>query len=143
METTFMVVKPRAVAEGLAGRILTLIEEAGFTVLGVASRRLTGEEAAFLYDVHLGRPFFESLVNYMTSGLSIGVLLEAPDAVAALRSLVGATDPPEAAHGTVRALFGLDKQRNAVHASDSPERVAHESGVYFGDCRRAMVRESC
>ena len=140
MDRTFLVIKPHAVREGASGEVLAMIERAGFSVVGIASRLLTREEAARLYDVHAGQYFFERLVGVLTSGPSIGVLLEAPDAVSSLRKLVGATDPADAAPGTIRARFGRDKNTNVVHASDSPERVASESAVYFGDCPRAIAR---
>ena len=139
METTFLMVKPRAVADGLVGEIIAALEDGGFAIAGVVSRRLTVEEASGLYEAHVGKPFFEALVEFMTSGVSIGILLNAPDALAALRRLVGATKPSEAEPGTIRARFGKDLQQNAVHACDSPERVERESGFYFGDCPRAVV----
>ncbi len=139
METTFLMIKPRAVADGLVGEIIAALEDGGFAIAGVASRRLTVEEASGLYEAHVGKPFFGALVEFMTSGVSIGILLHAPDAIAALRRLVGATKPSEAEPGTIRARFGKDLQQNAVHACDSAERVERESGFYFGDCPRAVV----
>lgn len=139
MARTFLMVKPSAVDAGQVGGIIAVVEEAGFRILGAASRRLTSAEAEVFYDVHRGKEFFESLVAYVTSGLTLGLMLEAADAVALLRQTVGATDPADAAPGTVRALFGETLQRNAVHASDSPERVEHESIVYFGDCPRTLI----
>jgi nucleoside-diphosphate kinase len=138
METTFLIVKPRALAEGHVGGIVTELERAGFEILGVASRRLTRDEAAGLYGVHEGKPFFEGLVEFMTSGLSVGLVLRAPGAVALLREVVGATDPGEAAPGTIRALYGTSVRENAVHAADSPDRVEFESSFYFGDCARTL-----
>ncbi len=132
-------VKPSAVDAGQVGGIIDVVEKAGFRVLGAASRRLTPAEAEVFYDVHKGKEFFEALVAYVTSGLTLGLMLEAVDAVALLRKTVGTTDPADAAPGTVRALFGETLQRNAVHASDSPERVEHESVVYFGDCPRTLT----
>lgn len=140
MDRTFLIIKPHAVREGASGDVLAMIERAGFSIVGIASRRLTPDEAARLYDVHAGKHFFEGLVELISAGPSIAVMLEAPDAVASLRRLVGATDPADAAPGTIRARFGRDKSLNAVHASDSPERVDHESALYFGDCPRAITR---
>ncbi|MBM3307661.1 MAG: nucleoside-diphosphate kinase [Candidatus Eisenbacteria bacterium] len=134
-----MVVKPHAVREGATGEVLAMVERAGFTIVGIAMRRLTREEAAVMYDVHAGKHFFDGLVALICSGPAVAVMLEAPDAVAALRRLVGATDPAEAAPGTIRAKHGKSKSENAVHASDSPERVAHESAIYFGDCPRTVM----
>jgi nucleoside-diphosphate kinase len=140
VDRTFLIIKPHAVREGASGEILATVERAGFSVVAIASRRLTREEATRLYDVHAGQYFFDGLVDILSSGASVGVLLEGPDAIASLRSLVGATDPADAAPGTIRARFGRDKNTNVVHASDCPERVACESALYFGDCPRAITR---
>jgi nucleoside-diphosphate kinase len=139
MARTFLMIKPRAVSEGLTGEIVAAIEREGFAIVGVASRRLTRAEAERLYGVHRGKPFFERLVALASSGPTVGLMLEAQDAVAALRAAVGATDPAEAAPGTIRALFGKNITENAVHASDSPESVRLESGIFFDDCPRALV----
>lgn len=127
-----LVIKPRAVAAGLTGRIIADVERAGFRLLDVTSRVLTREEAERFYDVHRGQYFFEALIDFMTSGLSVAVLLEAADALSRLREYVGATDPGEAAPGTLRASYGETQRKNAVHASDSAERAAAESAIYFG-----------
>lgn len=132
-------IKPRAVAEGLTGEIVTAIERGGFEIVGIASRRLTADEAERFYGVHRGKPFFERLVAFVTSGPTVGLMLEAPNAVPALRSAVGATDPGEAAPGTIRAAYGKSITENAVHASDSPESVLLESAIFFDDCPRALV----
>lgn len=139
MEKTFLAIKPDAVAAGAVGQIVSLLEGSGFRILGVASRKLSVHEAARFYDVHAGKPFFDGLIEFVTSGMTVALLLEAPDAVRKLRSLVGATDPAEAAPGTMRASHGTDVRRNAVHASDSPERVEHETAVYFNDCPRTVI----
>lgn len=140
MQRTFLMVKPRAVREAKTGQILAAIEEAGFRIVGLASRRMSATEANRFYDVHIGKPFFDPLVAFITSGMTVGVLLETEgDAVKRLREVVGATDPAKAAPGTIRARFGSSLTENAVHASDSPERVAHESAVFFDDCGRAVV----
>jgi nucleoside-diphosphate kinase len=140
MARTFLMVKPRAVAEGLTGEIVAAIEREGFTIVGIVSRRLTADEAGRFYGVHKGRPFYERLVAFVTSGLTVGLMLEAPDAVQALRRVVGATDPAEAAPGTIRAAYGKSITENAVHASDSPENVAFESAFFFDNCPRALAR---
>jgi nucleoside-diphosphate kinase len=139
MARTFLMVKPRAVAEGLVGQIVAAIERGGFRIVGVVSRRLTTSEAERFYGVHRGKPFYERLVAFVTSGPTLGIMLEAPEAVSALRAAVGATDPAEAAPGTIRALYGKNITENAVHASDSPENVAFESAFFFDDCPRALV----
>jgi nucleoside-diphosphate kinase len=137
MDKTFLMIKPSAFQAGHVGGIISAVENAGFTILGVTAKRMTADEAARFYDVHKGKVFYEPLLEYMTSGMTVGVMLEADDAVALLRRTVGATDPAEAAEGTIRALFGETLRRNAVHASDSPGRVEYEAGIYFGDCPRA------
>jgi len=131
-------VKPRAVREAKTGLILAAVEEAGFRIVGLASRRMTEEEAGRFYDVHVGKPFFDALVEFITSGMTVGVMLECDHAVKKLREVVGATDPAKATPGTIRARFGSSLTQNAVHASDSPERVEYESSVFFGDCTRAV-----
>ena len=137
MDKTFLMIKPSAFQAGHVGGIVSALEDAGFTILGITAKRMRTDEAARFYDVHEGKEFYEPLLEYMTSGMTIGLMLEADDAVARLRRTVGATDPAEAAEGTIRAQFGETLRRNAVHASDSPERVEHEAGIYFGDCPRA------
>ncbi|MBD3368372.1 MAG: nucleoside-diphosphate kinase [Candidatus Eisenbacteria bacterium] len=139
MERTFLMVKPRAVGEAKTGLILAAVEEAGFRIVGLASRKMNAAEAERFYDVHVGKPFFEDLVRFITSDMTVGVMLERDDAVRKLREVVGATDPAKAAPGTIRARFGSSLTQNAVHASDSPERVEYESSVFFGDCERAIV----
>ncbi len=139
MERTFLMVKPRAVREAKTGLILAAVEEAGFRIVGLASRRMNESEAGRFYDVHAGKPFFDALIEFVTSGMTVGVMLERDDAVTKLREVVGATDPANAAPGTIRARFGSSLTQNAVHASDSPERVEAESSVFFSDCERLIV----
>ena len=134
----FLMIKPCAVEDGHVGEIITDLERAGFELLGIASRRLTAEEAGRLYDIHRGKPFFEPLVEFITSGISIGLMLGGPG-IPVLRQLIGKTDPAEAAEGTIRAKFGRTLRENAVHASDSVERLDYEAGFYFGDCPRALT----
>lgn len=138
MDRTFLMVKPGAVAEGLTGEIIAAVEREGFTIAGVASRRLTKGEAERFYGVHRGKPFFDRLVESVTSGPTVGIMLEAPDAVARLRKAVGVTDPAEAELGTIRAAYGRSITENAVHASDSAENVRFESAFFFEDCPRAL-----
>ena len=134
-------IKPSAVAAGHIGGIVAAVEDAGFTIVGLTAKTMTTDEARRFYAMHEGKEFYEPLIEYMTSGMTVGLMLEADDAVALLRRTVGETDPAEAAEGTIRARFGETLRRNAVHASDSPESVRHEAGVYFGDCRRAVDGE--
>ncbi|MCH7489467.1 MAG: nucleoside-diphosphate kinase [Gemmatimonadetes bacterium] len=130
---TLAIVKPDALQGGRAGSILAHLEADGFAVCGVKMVRLTEVEARAFYEVHRERPFFDSLVSFMTSGPCIPVALERDDAVDRLRTVIGATDPAEAAEGTVRKLFAESKERNAIHASDSPENAAREIAFFFSE----------
>jgi len=131
MIRTLAIVKPDAVSSGKAGKILAHLEEAGFTIKALRMTRLTQAQAASFYAVHRERPFFDSLVAFMTSGPCFPMVLEADGAVPRLRETIGATDPAEAAPGTVRALYAENKERNAIHASDSDENAALEIGFFF------------
>lgn len=130
---TLAIVKPDALQGGRAGSILAHLEADGFAVCGVKMVRLTEVEARAFYEVHRERSFFDSLVSFMTSGPCIPVALERDDAVDRLRTVIGATDPAEAAEGTVRKLFAESKERNAIHASDSPENAAREIAFFFSE----------
>ncbi|MFH1144474.1 MAG: nucleoside-diphosphate kinase [Candidatus Eisenbacteria bacterium] len=130
-EQTLLMVKPDAVERGLAGRILARIEAEGFALQRLKLVRLSPAAARRFYAVHEGRPFLDALVDYMSSGPVCVVVLEREDAIARLRALVGATDPTEAAPGTIRREFGIDKRHNAVHASDGPQTAAAEI-AFFG-----------
>lgn len=131
MDRTLAIVKPDAVGRGLTGRILTHLEEHGFRVRAVRMLRLTAEQAGAFYFVHRERPFYDSLVAFMTSGPVVPILLEREDAVRTLRQVIGATDPAEADEGTVRALYAESKERNAIHASDSHDNARVEAGFFF------------
>jgi nucleoside-diphosphate kinase len=131
MSITLAIIKPDAIAALKAGRILTHLEEHGFRIRAVRMMQLSREQAAEFYAVHKERPFFDSLVSFMTSGPCMPILLERDNAVAALREAIGATDPAEAAEGTVRALYAESKERNAIHASDSDENAAAETAFFF------------
>ncbi len=131
MSQTLAIIKPDAVSAGKAGKILAHLEAAGFTVRALRMTRLTAEQAGAFYAVHKGRPFYQELVDFMTSGPCIPMILEAPDAVAKLRETIGATDPAQAAEGTVRRLYAESKGRNAVHGSDSDENAAIETAFFF------------
>lgn len=128
---TLAIVKPDAVASGKAGKIIAHLEEKGFKVRALRMIQLTDAQAGEFYAVHKERPFYKSLVSFMTSGPAIPMLLEKTDAVKSLRDAIGATDPAEAAPGTVRALFAESKERNAIHASDSDENATREAGFFF------------
>lgn len=131
-ETTLAIVKPDAVAAGHAGAILAHLEREGFALRGVKLLRLSAEQARAFYAVHAGRPFYASLVEFMTSGPVVPVALERADAVAHLRRVMGATDVAKAEPGTIRALYGTSIERNAIHGSDSPENAALELAFFFG-----------
>src|SRR5690606_18730641 len=115
---TFAMIKPDALASGNAGKILAHIEQNGFAIRALRMVRLSRAEAEAFYAVHRGRPFYGELVEFMSSGAAVAMALEASDAVAAWRTAIGATDPAEAADGTIRKLFAESKGRNAVHGSD-------------------------
>lgn len=136
MSQTLAIIKPDAVAAGKAGKILAHLEGAGFTLRALRMTRLTREQAGAFYAVHRERPFYAELVDFMTSGPCIPVLLETGDAVARLRETIGATDPAEAAEGTVRRLYAESKGRNAIHASDSDENAAVEIAFFFAAADR-------
>ena len=131
MEQTLLMIKPEAVERKLIGRILARLEETGFLIRRLKMVGLSPPEAQAFYRVHEGKPFLDKLVAYMSSGPICAVVLEREDAVAELRRGVGATDPAEAAAGTLRKDFGLDKGHNAVHASDALE-TAREEIAFFG-----------
>jgi nucleoside-diphosphate kinase len=131
MSRTLTIIKPDAVGSGKAGKILAHLESAGFTVKALRMTRLTEAQAREFYAVHKERPFYGDLVKFMTSGPCIPMVLEADGAVGKLREVIGATDPAEAAEGTVRKLYAEDKERNAIHASDSDENAVIETGFFF------------
>lgn len=128
---TFAMVKPDAVAAGNCGKVLAHIEASGFGIAAMRMVRLSRVEAEAFYAVHRGRPFFEELVEFMSSGPAVALLLTSPEAVSSWRTAIGATDPSEAAEGTVRRLFAESKGRNAVHGSDSDENALREITFFF------------
>jgi nucleoside-diphosphate kinase len=130
---TLAIIKPDAVASGKAGKVLAHLEGAGFVVRAARLVRLSTAQAEAFYAVHRERPFYRSLVTFMTSGACLPLALERADAVAHLRTVIGATDPKEAAAGTVRALYAESKERNAIHASDSDENARREVGFFFAE----------
>ena len=130
---TLTIIKPDAFGAGKAGKIIAHLENAGFRVRAARVMRLTEAQAGEFYAVHRERPFYRSLVGFMTSGTCMPMVLEKEGAVAALRKAIGATDPAEAEAGTVRKLYAESKERNAIHASDSDENAARESGFFFAE----------
>ena len=134
---TLAIIKPDAIASGKSGAILAHLPREGFTVRAARLLRLTMAQAGAFYEVHRGRPFYDELVAFMTSGPCLPMALERADAVAHYRAVIGATDPAEAAEGTVRRLFAESKGRNAVHGSDSDENAAREIAFFFSEAELA------
>ncbi|HEY7026455.1 MAG TPA: nucleoside-diphosphate kinase [Gemmatimonadales bacterium] len=128
---TLGIVKPDAVETGRTGLIIAHLQKEGFVVRAARLVRLTTAQAGAFYEVHKGRPFYNDLVAFMTSGPCLPMALERADAVAHFRKVIGATDPAEAAAGTIRKLYAESKGRNAVHGSDSDENAAREVGFFF------------
>lgn len=128
---TFTMIKPDAVQDGNAGAILKMIEEAGFKIIAMKYTRLTPELAGKFYEVHKERPFYGELCEYMSSGPIFAAILEKENAVADFRTLIGATNPAEAAEGTIRKLYAKSIGENAVHGSDSDENAEIEGNFYF------------
>lgn len=133
---TLAIVKPDAFEAGKAGKIIAHLEAQGFVLRAARVMRLTTAQAGEFYAVHAARPFYGELVEFMTSGRCMPLLLERADAVATLRTVIGATDPAEAAEGTIRKLYAESKGRNAIHASDSDENAAREGAFFFAEADR-------
>ena len=129
---TFTMIKPDAVESGNIGNIIQMITDAGFTIKAMKLTQLSTEQAKEFYEVHAERPFYDELVNYMTSGPIVAAILEKDNAVADFRALIGSTDPAEAAEGTIRKAYAESKGRNAVHGSDSDENANIECNFHFG-----------
>ena len=130
-EQTFSIVKPDAVKAGKTGEILARLEKAGFKLVAARLRHLSRGEAEGFYHVHRQRPFFGSLVDFMASGPCLTMVLEADNAIARLREVMGATDPAKAAPGTIRKDFAQSIEANAIHGSDAPETARFEIGYFF------------
>ena len=130
---TLTIIKPDAFASGKAGKIVAHLEAEGYRIRAARVMRLTEAQAGEFYAVHRERPFYRSLVAFMTSGTCMPMVLEKSGAVAALRKSIGATDPKEAEAGTVRKLYAESKERNAIHASDSDENAAREARFFFSE----------
>ncbi len=133
---TFTMVKPEAVENGHTGAILAKIQEAGFRLVALKKMKLSEDRAGKFYEVHKERPFYGELTEYMSSGPIVAMVLEKENAVADFRVLIGATDPTEAAEGTIRKAFAESKAKNAVHGSDSDENAQIEAGFFFSDLER-------
>ena len=130
---TLTIIKPDAFSSGKAGKIIAHLEGQGFKILASRVMHLTQAQAGEFYAVHKERPFYGSLVTFMTSGPCMPMVLEKPDAVSSLRTAIGATDPAQADAGTVRKLYAESKERNAIHASDSDENANRESRFFFAE----------
>jgi nucleoside-diphosphate kinase len=131
LERTFAIIKPDAVARNLAGQILTIVGENGFRILGLRMLHLDAKGAEGFYAVHRGKPFFEGLVKFMTEGPIIVLALEREDAIRKWREVMGATNPANAAEGTVRKRFAANIERNCIHGSDAPETAEAELRFFF------------
>jgi nucleoside-diphosphate kinase len=131
LERTFSIIKPDAVAAGQSGDILAMIQKAGFQILGLRMTRLTPLQAGAFYAVHRERPFYAGLVKFMTEGPIIVMALERADAVKGLREVMGATNPANAAPGTIRQRFAANIERNCIHGSDAPETALDELRFFF------------
>lgn len=130
---TLTIIKPDAFSSGKAGKIVAHLEGAGFRIRAARVVHMSDSQAGEFYAVHRERPFYRSLVTFMTSGPCMPMVLERDDAVATLRRVIGATDPAQADAGTVRKLYAESKERNAIHASDSDENAVREAAFFFAD----------
>lgn len=133
LERTLAILKPDTVKRALMGEVVARIEKAGFRILGMKMVKLTGETAGGFYAVHRGRPFYDDLVRFMSSGPCVPIALEKENAVADFRTLIGATDPKDAAPGTIRKEFAASKGENIVHGSDSAENGRIEIAYFFSE----------
>jgi nucleoside diphosphate kinase (EC 2.7.4.6) len=130
-QRTLAIIKPDSVEKQVIGDIIQRIQNAGFKILGMKYTRLTEAQAKAFYEVHKDKPFFESLVKYMTSGPVVPIALEKENAIEDFRKLIGSTDPAKAEEGTIRKLYGTNIERNAIHGSDSPENGEREVAFFF------------
>ena len=133
---TFAIIKPNAVRTGKTGPILAMINEGGFEITAMRMVRLTKPQAESFYNVHRGKPFFDGLIDFMTSGPVVVMILKHENAVAEFRKLIGATDPSKAEPGTIRRTFAVSVQMNAVHGSDSEENAQIEANFFFSGIER-------
>jgi nucleoside-diphosphate kinase len=134
--TTFSIIKPNAVRTGKTGPILAMMNEAGFDISALKMVRMSVPQAEAFYEVHRGKPFFEGLIEFMTSGPVFVMILKHENAVQEFRKLIGNTDPAKAEPGTIRKMFAVSVQMNAVHGSDSDENAEREAGFFFSAFER-------
>ena len=135
LERTLLNIKPDAVERNLIGEIIKRIENKDYRIVSIDKLRLTREEGEAFYEVHRGKPFFDELVDYMSSGPCVPMVVEGENVIEGIRDLIGATDPSKAAERTVRKDFAESITRNSVHASDGPETAREEIGFFFGQRR--------
>ncbi|MEE4285020.1 MAG: nucleoside-diphosphate kinase [Mariniphaga sp.] len=133
---TFTMIKPTAVRKNFTGAIIKMISEAGFEIKALKLVRLSRDQAASFYAVHEGKPFYDSLIEFMSLGPIVAMILEKENAVEAFRDFIGATNPENAAEGTIRKLYGTNLQQNAVHGSDSDENAVIEADFFFSKMER-------
>jgi len=131
-ERTYVMIKPDAVARGLVGRIVSRFEDVGLTLERLELTSVTTEEAQANYAEHVGKPFYDGLISYITSGPVVKMVISGPEAVSVCRKLMGVTNPADAAPGTIRGDFGLVLDANVIHGSDSPASAEREIGIFFG-----------
>ncbi len=131
MERTLSIIKPDGVAKGLIGEVIKRFETAGLKIVAVRMIHLSKKEAEGFYAVHRGKPFYNSVTDFMSSGPCVVLILEGPNAIAKNRELMGATNPQDAAPGTIRREYASNIERNIVHGSDAPETAAYEMGYFF------------
>ena len=133
---TFAIVKPNAVRNKKTGPILAMINEAGFYIIAMKMTQLTTQQARLFYSVHRGKPFFDGLVEFMTSGPIVAMVISREDAVEEFRQLIGETDPSMAGEGTIRKIFATSVQMNAIHGSDSTDNAVKEAAFFFSEFER-------
>ncbi len=131
MERTLSIIKPDGVAKGLIGEVIRRFESAGLKIVAMKMIHMSKKEAEGFYAVHRGKPFYNSVTDFMSSGPCVVLILEGPDAIAKNRELMGATNPQNAAPGTIRREYASNIERNIVHGSDAPETAAYEMGYFF------------
>jgi nucleoside-diphosphate kinase len=138
-ERTFFMIKPNGVQERLVGRIVQRMEDRGFRIVGLKHMHVSTELAEAHYEEHKGKPFYGDLVDFITSGPVVAMVLEGESAIKVVRTMMGATNPVDAAPGTIRGDFALDMGENTVHGSDAPESAEREIGLYFSDAELGLT----
>lgn len=135
-DITLAIIKPNAVRTGKTGPILSMINEAGFRIIALKMIRITKQQAELFYEAHRGKPFYEGLVEFMSSGPLVTMILKHENAVEEFRKLIGNTDPSKAEPGTIRNIYGVSVQMNAIHGSDTPENAVREGNFFFSDTEK-------